>query len=219
MFEFDVSAQQVLPRGASVAGPYSLTANDSSLFWTNGVNHKVVTRPAPGALVATVWKRAGTSFPRIIRSGSSRVFFGVSASPSSGSILSFVPDSPPTGLDGSPACPPEGTGPACDFAAITVTPILECVVEKPNNQFVAHFGYTNRALATHRLGVGPKNRIDRDDGDACQPTTFVSGTHHDVFAVAFQNEVQWTIGTLTATATASSPRCAPGAVVDTEVVP
>lgn len=219
LFHLDAAAQQVTPRAAAPAGGFSLAAREPSLFWTNGVREAVAEQLSIEEFPSTLWRRSGASTPRVIRLLAGAVRFSVAASPGPGSLFTFVPDPVVTVPHGAPACPPAGTGAICDRAATPVVPSLECVVETADHRLIAHFGYTNQDDAVRRLGVGPENRIDRADGDACQPTTFASGAHHDAFAVGFVDEISWTVGQHSVTASRSSVRCAPGAVHNTEVSP
>lgn len=218
-FDFDATAHQVTARPSVRGGPFSLAASGPSVFWTNGVRNSVAQQLSSADYSATIWKRSATEVPRIARAGPAAIFFSVMSSSGPGSIFSVVPDAPTVPAPGVRTCPPGGTGPGCDYVAATVVPFLECVVETTDQRLIAHFGYTNSEQLTHRMGVGPDNHVDRKNGDACQPTTFAPGTHHDVFAVGFDSEVQWIIGARSATATSASPRCAAGAVSNTEVMP
>ena len=155
----------------------------------------------------------------MIRSLQSAVWFTVAGSTKPSSIFSFPPSPVLAVPAGSPNCPPGGQGTICDIVAAAITPILECVAETADHRLIAHFGYTNADSAVRRVGVGPENHVDHGDGDACQPSTFAGSTHHDVFAVGFFDEITWIVGTHSATASHSSPRCAAGAVISTEVSP
>lgn len=219
LYDFDVTSQQLAGRATSPFGAFFLAASEPSLFWTNGFRQSVTEQLSSGAYPSTVWRRSGINVPRVVRSVASGIYFSVASSSVPGSIFTFVPDPAQNVPTGSPVCPPGHTGPICDSVTPPIVPSLECVFETTDHRLIAHFGYTNKDTRTRRVGVGPENQVDRGDGDACQPSTFAPGTHHDVFAVGFVNEVQWIVGTRSATASQSSPRCAPGAVRDTEVSP
>jgi hypothetical protein len=219
VYHFDAVAGQLIPRATTAPGVFSLAAADSSLFWTNGVQQTVTQQSTATEFPSTVWRRAGTGTPRIIRFLEGTVLFTVAGSTKPSSIFSLLPSPVLAVPAGSPGCPPGGQGTICDVVAATVTPMLECVVETADHRLIAHFGYTNVDSAVRRVGVGPENHVDHGDGDACQPSTFAGGTHHDVFAVGFFDEITWIVGTHSATASHSSPRCAAGAVSSTEVSP
>lgn len=110
-------------------------------------------------------------------------------------------------------------------SATNMTPIVTCV-DTTTEGYVAHFGYRNDETTTITRTVaksegknawlnlvydGPANdwttvvdaTIDRG-----QPTTFLPGTHDDVFTVAFTGPaVTWALVGRWATATANSPAC------------
>jgi hypothetical protein len=219
VLRFDTTAAQAVPRGFGAPGLFSLAALDPSLFWTNGVVESLSQQLTPTEFPSTVWRRDGTGSPRIVRALGGAVWFSVSGSSAPSSIFTFAPSAPAAVPAGAPACPPLGQGATCDAAAGTIAPELDCVAETAGQPLIAHFGYTNADNAFRRLGAGPENQVDFGDGDACQPATFAPGVHHDVFAVGFVDEITWIVGQRSATASRSSPRCAPGAVSNVEVSP
>jgi hypothetical protein len=219
LYDFDAAAQAPLPRAIFAGGAFSLAVSEPSLFWTNGVQQVVSRQSSASEYSSTIWRRPGMGAPRVIRSSGGAIWFSVSATAPSGSIFTFTPDAATPVDAGSPVCPPGGQGPTCDQTASSITPLLECVAETADHQLIAHFGFTNQDKQPHRVGVGSENQFDRPDPDACQPTTFMPGTRHDVFAVGFVEELTWVVGSRSVTASRSSPRCQAGAVRNTEVSP
>jgi hypothetical protein len=219
LFGFDAAASTVAPRAIGAGGEFSLAAREPSLFWTNGVRQTVTQQLSPAELPSTIWRRSGTGAPRVIRLLAGNVLFSVAAPSGPGSIFAFAPDPAVSVPQGSPVCPPGGQGASCDLTAGSVLPLLECVVEAADHSLTAHFGYTNQDRVAHRVGAGRENHVDSGDGDACQPATFAAGTHHDVFAVGFVDEVSWIVGQRSVTASHSAARCAAGSVRNLEVSP
>jgi alpha-tubulin suppressor-like RCC1 family protein len=223
LFDFVAASQQLSPRAVAAAGAFSLAANGSSLFWTNGLADTVGQQLTAAEFPSTIWRRPGTGTPRVIKLLAGALWFSVAAPTNPGSIFTFAPDPTVAVPAGAPACAPAGPGAipslACQSAAAPIVPFLECVAQMPDNSLVAHFGYTNQDSVARRVGVGAANQFDRSDGNGCQPTTFAPGTHHDVFAVGFVDEISWKVGVRSATALSVSPHCSPGAVRNTEVSP
>jgi hypothetical protein len=219
VFHFDVAAQQAVLRTTTAPGGFSLAAREPSLFWTNGLAQTVSEQLTATEFPSTLWRRPGTNSPRVIRQLGSVLGFTVAATGGPSSIFTFVPDPANTIPANLPNCVPGGQDQFCDAVAAAITPFLECVVQTSDNRLIAHFGYTNADSVTRRVGLGPENQFDRLDGDACQPATFAAGTHHDVFAVGFVDELTWIVGARSVTASHSSPRCPAGAVKSTEVSP
>jgi len=191
----------------------------TATYVTNGNQQSVSEQSSPSAYPATIWRRSGTATPRVVRSLGGKLWFTAQGSSPPGSIFDLAPSASIAIPAGSPACAAGRSNATCDLTASAVTPLLECVVETSDHRLIAHFGYTNADRVPRRLGVGPENRFDRADADACQPTNFANGTHHDVFAVGFVEELTWIVGAKSATAGRSSPRCAAGSVSNTEVSP
>ena len=219
-YHFAAATQQLTPRAITAGGTFSLAAREPSLFWTNGVADTVSEQLTATEFPSTVWRRPGTGVPRVVRQLGGTIWFSVTGSSGPSGIFSLPPDPAISVPAGAPACPPGApTSTICNGVAGAIVPFLECVVPTATQQLIAHFGYTNVDSVARRLGTGPENHFDRLDGDACQPSTFAPGTHHDVFAVGFVGELTWVIGQHSATASQSSPACSAGAVRNTEVSP
>ena len=56
-----------------------------------------------------------------------------------------------------------------------VRPILECVVQKGPDSYVAHFGYANDGSETVMLPAGPANGLSNGPRERGQPTSFSPG--------------------------------------------
>ncbi len=219
-YHFAAATEQLTPRALTAGGTFSLAVREPSLFWTNGVSDTVSEQLTPTEFPSTMWRRPASGVPRVVRQLGGTIWFSVTGSTGPSSIFSFPPNPAVSVPAGAPACPPGAPSSAiCSGVAAAIVPFLECVVPTANQQLIAHFGYTNADSVARRLGIGPENQFDRLDGDACQPSTFQPGTHHDVFAVGFVGELTWVIGQHSATASQSSPVCLAGAVVNTEVSP
>jgi hypothetical protein len=220
VYHFDATSQQLSPRAITATGPFSLATREPSLFWANGIADTLSEQLTTTEFPSTVWRRPGTGIPRVVRQLGGAIWFSVASSTGPSSIFNLSPNPAVAVPAGAPSCPPAAAqSPLCSQVAGAIVPFLECVVQTTNQQLVAHFGYTNADSVARRLGAGPENQFDRLDGDACQPSTFAPGTHHDVFAVGFVGEVTWVVGQHSATASQSSPVCAAGAVANTEVSP
>jgi hypothetical protein len=91
-------------------------------------------------------------------------------------------------LTSSPAfaAPPAHTG-----AGTSITPIVECTT-KQNGLNHSVFGYRNPGPTTV-LSVGSANQFTPGDADRGQPTTFLSGTHINVFKVSTSASLTWTL--------------------------
>lgn len=109
--------------------------------------------------------------------------------------------------------------------ATRMTPLVTCV-EKTDAGYLAHFGYRNDESSTVTRTVarsegrnawlnlvynGPANdwsSVNDATLDRGQPTTFLPGTHQDVFTVPFTSGVvTWALVGRWATASAASPAC------------
>ena len=131
---------------------------------------------------------------------------------------------PPAGL---PALPIPPNGPLDVVPAETVEPILECVLPNNDGTLTALFGYNNTNGRVARVPYGPKNRMTPTHYDGAQPEKYglpIANERHDsrdpgrshpfpsyVFATVFDQgeEVAWTLGSRTVTASAASARCYP----------
>jgi hypothetical protein len=101
-----------------------------------------------------------------------------------------------------------------------VAPTVTCVDVNTNGSITAHWGYTNSWSNQVTVQVGNKtsgeNWFSPSPEGRGQPTTFQPGTFTDVFTVTFTGtSLTWTLDDSkvapanTATASASSTRCAP----------
>lgn len=72
-----------------------------------------------------------------------------------------------------------------------VTPIVECTAQH-NGVNHTVFGYDNTGPTT-TLSVGVQNQFTPDIPDRGQPTTFLPGTHINVFSVTTSATLTWTL--------------------------
>jgi hypothetical protein len=115
----------------------------------------------------------------------------------------------------SQRCTPEVDG-------TNISPILECVVEEEDGTLTARFGYENHYGQAVRVPRGSNNTISPQSFDGRQPTLFEMPGLYDgrpgrtpfdigAFRVPFDpsrvDNVVWTLGERTATASAGSKRC------------
>ena len=90
----------------------------------------------------------------------------------------------------------------------TVVPVVECVAQLPGGVLEAHFGYLNPDAESVVIPRGPKNEFSPDPSDRGQPDQFDPGRTVDVFQSQISgSSLKWTIGSSSATASASSPQC------------
>ena len=64
-------------------------------------------------------------------------------------------------------------------------PIAECVEVGPDGGFLAHFGYDNPNKQT--VSSPPENVFQPFTANGQQPTSFLPGSHADVFQVGLQS--------------------------------
>ena len=98
-------------------------------------------------------------------------------------------------------------------------PVLECVAPNASGGYTAHFGYVNEGTTAVTVPVGDRNGVAPGAVDRGQPTSFAPGRTprfpRAAFALDFDGrDLRWTITgpdgrVRTATASASSRRCAP----------
>lgn len=89
-------------------------------------------------------------------------------------------------------------------------PILECSYkDTKTGKYNSVWGYTNTTGQTYQVPVG--NQFNNPGANAGQPTTFLNGTHHNVFIVTHTGSSSWTLGFVTVTA--------PGTACATNPVP
>jgi TolB protein len=67
-----------------------------------------------------------------------------------------------------------------------VLPILECVADKGDGSFTAHFGYLNEGGAAVTIAIGRDNKFKPAPGDRGQPTLFQPGRAENVFSAVFR---------------------------------
>ena len=90
----------------------------------------------------------------------------------------------------------------------TVVPVVECVAQLPGGVLEAHFGYLNPDAESVVIPRGPKNEFSPDPSDRGQPDQFDPGRAVDIFQSQINgSSLKWTIGSSSATASASSPQC------------
>lgn len=111
-------------------------------------------------------------------------------------------------------CCNKQTDSGCDPEEYFVRPILECVQELGEGQYVAHFGYKNEFWTQLSIPAGsPVNKFSPSPIDRGQPGDFSVGRQTDVFQVQFNGQnLVWTLkspdgSTRTATASSQSTRC------------
>ena len=115
----------------------------------------------------------------------------------------------------SQRCVPEVDG-------ANISPILECVAEEEDGTLTARFGYENHYGQSVRVPPGPNNKITPQSFDGRQPLVFEMPNLYDgrpgrtpfdigAFRVPFDpgrvDNIVWTLGDRTATASAGSKRC------------
>ena len=95
-----------------------------------------------------------------------------------------------------------------------VRPILDCVVDRGDGTFVAHFGWNTAGDEAYTLAVGADNRLygeGVDEGDIGQPETFQPGRTPTFpkapFQVVFRESVTWELGSREIVATRESRAC------------
>ena len=107
-----------------------------------------------------------------------------------------------------------GTQAAEAQTPLPLIPTLDCVVTSSSGLMTAYFGYTNTGPDSITIPIGDNNGISPGEVDAGQPVTFDVGAYPKVFAVSFSPAtfpvVTWELNGLLASASATSPQCAPG---------
>ena len=97
-------------------------------------------------------------------------------------------------------------------------PTAECVEFISPTSKVAALGYDNKNDFPLTIEIGNYNQIIPAPIDRGQPTTFQPGKFVNVFNTNFNNQIDWVLGPLTATATDDTPACSPsGDCVDTDI--
>jgi uncharacterized repeat protein (TIGR01451 family) len=98
--------------------------------------------------------------------------------------------------------------PASSRAAPGVTPFVDCIAS-PNGASGVWFGFSNTSSAAVDVPVGPNNFVTPGISFQGQPVHFGVGTYRHAFFVPFGQlaEIIWTLNTLEADATGSSPDC------------
>lgn len=81
------------------------------------------------------------------------------------------------------------------------SPIVECSYhDTKTGKYNTLWGYTNNTGQTVQLPIGSYNQFSSPAANAGQPTTFLTGTHHNVFIVTSTGSSSWTLGFVTVTA-------------------
>lgn len=89
------------------------------------------------------------------------------------------------------------------------TPIVECATFFDPSHENAVFGYTNPLDVAVTIPVGPRNQLDPPSTPPPQPTSFLPGTHHDVFLAGFGGDhLTWSIGGQLGAADQGTKHCA-----------
>ena len=93
-----------------------------------------------------------------------------------------------------------------------VKPVLKCVDKLANNQYRAHFGYTNSSSSSVSIPVGFFNRFWPPPIFRGQPTVFAPGSQADVVQVTFSgfSASIWVLGDHFTVATKFSKLCPAG---------
>jgi hypothetical protein len=97
-----------------------------------------------------------------------------------------------------------------------ITPFLDCVTRSSDGDRVeAVIGYRNTTGHTSSIPYGPDNHLDRRTADHRQPTTFLPGSQHGVFALQVDGNSRrlgWTLaGRHLVIDTTGSRACSAGA--------
>lgn len=80
-------------------------------------------------------------------------------------------------------------------------PILECTFhDTKTGKYNTSWGYSNQTGQSYTVPVGQYNEFSSPAANAGQPTTFLAGTHDNVFVVTSSGTSSWTLGTVTVTA-------------------
>ena len=95
---------------------------------------------------------------------------------------------------------------------ISLTPILECVVDNGNGSYTAFFGYNNPSDSVVNVAVGNRNKFTPTPQNRGQPTSFEPGRTpywpDAAFSVDFNGEpLVWTLTGKTATASRNGTPC------------
>jgi hypothetical protein len=91
------------------------------------------------------------------------------------------------------------------------TPILECVFhDTGTGQYNSLWGYTNSSGSTETIPIGSENQFSPTPTNRGQPTSFLSGTHHNMFVVTWNgtSSLTWSLNGHDVPATKSSSACA-----------
>ena len=93
---------------------------------------------------------------------------------------------------------------------LSVSPILSCVLDLGDGNYLAFFDYDNPNAFTVNIPIGTENYIQPDPQNHFQPTSF-SPDRHFAFLTIFTtgNGVTWFLDGSTATGDSSSPPCVP----------
>lgn len=93
-----------------------------------------------------------------------------------------------------------------------ITPLLECVIDRgasANPRYAAVFGYDNPNAFAKAQAIGSSNKFTPNPQDRGQPIAFLLGRQRNAFFVDFNSgSLTWTLGSKTASATTTSPKCA-----------
>lgn len=80
-------------------------------------------------------------------------------------------------------------------------PILECSYkDTKTGKYNTLWGYSNTTGQSYNVPVGQYNQFNSPSANAGQPTTFLKGTHDNVFIVTSTGSSSWTLGFVTVTA-------------------
>ena len=91
--------------------------------------------------------------------------------------------------------------------SVSISPVLECVINNGNGSYNALFGYNNPNAITVSVPVGTLNRFTSAPDDRGQPTTFAPGRAVGVFSVTFSGTLSWSLTGRVSTASSSSTPC------------
>lgn len=164
----------------------------TAYFGYNNLNDEVV-NIAPGLQNFLILGNSDSGQPRVFEEGRQSYVFAVDFTLAMAwtlrgpnghyEIVAATPYSRPCSPQNLPTTPNRA-----------VKPVLECVMDSGSGMYTARFGYQNLNTSSVSIGVSNSNKFSGSNKDRGQTTTFLPGTHEDVFRVRFNgNNMTWTL--------------------------
>ena len=102
--------------------------------------------------------------------------------------------------------------PVAAMAASPVTPTVSCYWPNSDGSATFSIGYTNSGTTSVTYPVGPLNTVNPAPIDRGQPTTFLAGTHNNVWAPTvtaadLNRNPSWTVNGVAASYAAAIAQC------------